>query len=66
MPISRRRSPSSLREVFGADLGINVRASEDVFRIAGTDAVDVAQGDVDALVRRDFYSDNTSHVLVDG
>jgi hypothetical protein len=55
-----------LRQVFGADLGINVGAGKNVFRIAGTDAVNVAQRDVDTLVRRDFYSDDTSHVLVDG
>ena len=32
------------------------------FGVAGADAVDVAQGDIDALVGRDFHADDTSHI----
>ena len=50
-----------LGQIFGADGRVNVRALEDLLRVDGADAVDVAQRDVDALVRRNFYSDNTCH-----
>src|SRR5436309_1490145 len=50
-------------QVLGPNAGINVGASEDLFRVAGADAVDVAQGDLDAFIGRDFYSDDASHIF---
>ena len=55
-----------LGQIFCADAGINVGPGQDVFRVAGADAVNVTQRDVDAFVRRNFYSDDTCHLLVDG
>lgn len=48
-------------QVLGADGGVNIRALEDFLRVDGADAVDVAQGDVNAFVRRNFYSNDACH-----
>ena len=48
-------------QVFGADAGIDVRLGQDVFGIGGPDAVNVAQSNVNALIRGDFDANNTSH-----
>jgi len=50
-----------LSEVLGADRRINVRALEDDLRVNGADAVDVAQRNVNALVRRNFNTNDTCH-----
>jgi len=50
-----------LRQVLGADAGVNLRLGQDDFRVAGADAVDVAQRNVNALVRWDFDANDTSH-----
>ena len=50
-----------LGQILGADGRIDVGLGKDDARVAGADAVDVAQGDVNALVRGDFDADNTSH-----
>ena len=52
------------REILGADARIDVGSSEDIFRVAGADAVNVTQRDFDALVGGNFYSDDAGHVLV--
>jgi len=53
-----------LGQISGADGRVNVRALEDFFRVDGANAVDVAQRDVDALVRRNFYSDDACHIFL--
>ena len=52
-----------LGQILGADARIDICASEDLVRVGGTDAINVAQGDFDALVGRDFYSNDASHNL---
>jgi hypothetical protein len=51
-----------LRQILRANGGINTRASQNVFGVAGADPVNVAQRDVDAFIGRNFYSDDASHV----
>jgi len=51
-------------QIFRANGGVNVRLGQNVFRVAGADAVNVTQGDVDALVWRNFYSDDAGHKKV--
>ena len=41
-------------QILGADARIDLGLFEDVFRVARADAVNVAQRDIDALVRREF------------
>ena len=48
-------------QVLGAGLRFDLRYFKDVDGIGRSDAVDVAQGDVDSLVARNFNSDDTSH-----
>jgi hypothetical protein len=48
-------------QVLGAGLRFDFRCLKDVDGIGRSDAVDVAQGDVDPLVAGNFYSDDTSH-----
>ncbi len=50
-----------LRQVLGADGRVNIGFGQDVFGIAGANAIDVAQGDVDALIGGDFNADDTCH-----
>jgi len=50
-------------QVLGAGLRFDLRYLKDGDSIGGSDAVDVAQGDVDSLVARNFNSDDTSHKL---
>ncbi len=50
-----------LGQVLRTDRGINLGLGQDVFRVAGADAVNVAQRDINALVGRDFYTNDTSH-----
>ena len=50
-----------LGQILGADGRINVRALENLFRIDGADAVNVPQRDINALVRRNFYSNDACH-----
>src|SRR5882724_10213779 len=50
-----------LGQILGADRGVNAGLFQNDFRIAGADAVNVAQSDVDALVRGNFYSDDAGH-----
>ncbi len=49
-------------QILGPNGRIDMGLGQDVFRVAGSDAVNVAQRDVDALVRGDFYADDTCHV----
>ena len=53
-----------LGQILGADARVDIRLSQDDFRVAGANAVNVAERNVDALVRRDFYTNNTSHIFV--
>src|SRR5438128_2652869 len=50
-------------QVLGANAGIDIGAGENILRVAGPDAINVSQGDLDALVRWNFYSDDASHKL---
>ena len=52
-----------LGQILGADARIDICASEDLVRVGRTDAINVAQGDFDALVGRDFYSNDAGHNL---
>ena len=50
-------------QVLGAGLRFDFRCFKDFDGIGGSDAVNVAQRDVDPLLARNFYSDDTSHKL---
>ena len=49
-------------QVFGANIGIDLGVNQNDLGVAGTDAVDVSQGDLNPFVRWNFYSDDASHV----
>jgi hypothetical protein len=49
------------RQVLSANARINIRLRQDVFGIAGPNPVDVAQCDIDSLIRGNFNTNNTSH-----
>src|SRR5689334_22004594 len=49
-----------LGQIFGTNPGVDIRLGQDVFRIGGPNAVDIAQGNIDALIGRDFDADDTS------
>ena len=53
-----------LGQILGAYAGINIRLGQNDLCVARADAINVAQGDVDALVRRDFHTNDTSHILL--
>jgi hypothetical protein len=53
-----------LRQIFGAHGRVNFGFIEHDFRVARADAIDVAQSDIDALIRGNFYSDDTSHIFL--
>src|SRR5437660_1703324 len=48
-------------QILGANAWVNIGFGKDVAGIGGTNAVNVAQSDVDALIRRNFNADDTSH-----
>jgi len=50
-------------EVLGPDFRVNVGASQDFDRVARADAVNIPQRDINALIRRNFYTNNTCHKL---
>src|SRR4051794_28207982 len=49
-------------KVLGADRAVDIRAFEDLERVRRADAVNVTQRDIDALIRGNFYSNDTGHV----
>ena len=51
-------------QVLSANGGIDLGFGQDVFRVAGADAVNVTERDVDPFIRGNFYSDDTSHIFV--
>jgi hypothetical protein len=53
----------SFCQVFGPNRRINVGASQDVDRILGSNAVDIAKRNVDSLLARNFNTDDTCHSL---
>src|ERR1035437_1555455 len=53
-----------LGQILGADARIDIRLGQDDFRVAGTNAVNVAQRNVNALVWRNFDTNDTSHIFV--
>lgn len=52
------------RQILGANARVDFGVGQNDFGIARPDAVNVAQGDVDALVGGNFYSDDASHIFV--
>ena len=52
-----------LGQVLRTDPRIDLSLGQDVYGIAGANAINVAQCDIDALVRGHFYADDTSHTL---
>jgi hypothetical protein len=52
-----------LAQIFRANGRVNIGLGQDVFRVAGADAVNVTQRDVDAFIRGNFYSDDACHTL---
>jgi hypothetical protein len=50
-------------QILRASRPVNVRAFEDLQRVDGTDALDVAQRNVNALVRRNFNTNDTCHKI---
>jgi len=50
-----------LAKWFTHNENIDIGFGQNVFRVARANAVNVAQGDVDALIRRNFYTYDTSH-----
>ena len=53
-----------LRQVLGPDAGINVGVLQNLLRVGRADAVNVAQRDVNALVRWNFNSNDAGHIFV--
>jgi len=53
-----------LGQIFGADTRVDVSLGKNDIGVTGADAIDVAQGDIDALVRWNFYSDDAGHKFV--
>src|SRR5436190_1285690 len=51
-------------QIFGANAGIDFRVGKDVLGVGGANAVNVAQGDINALVWRYFDADDASHFLL--
>jgi hypothetical protein len=51
-------------QILRTNAGINVGFGEDDFRIAGTQAVNITERNINALVRGHFYSDDAGHVLL--
>jgi hypothetical protein len=49
-------------QIFRADSRVDVGLGQDVFGVAGADAVNVTERDVDALIRGNFYANDTCHV----
>ena len=52
-----------LRQILGPDARIDFGLGQDIFRVARADTIDVAEGNVDSLVGRDFNSNYASHML---
>ena len=50
-----------LGEILGADGGINIGLGQDDFGVGGAEAIDVAQGHINAFVGRNFYTNYTCH-----
>ena len=50
-----------LSQILRADGRVDLSVFENDLGVTRTDSVNVAQGDVDAFVRRNFYTNNTSH-----
>ena len=50
-----------LVQILGANARVNARRGQDVHGVLRADAIDVAQRDVDALVRRNFHSNDAGH-----
>lgn len=48
-------------KVFCADIGVDAGVFEDLFHVAGSDAVDVREGGFDAFVARDVNTEYTRH-----
>jgi len=53
-----------LGQIFGADARLDVGLGEDDLRVAGANAVNIPERDINALVRGNFYSNDAGHVLV--
>ena len=51
-------------QILGANAGIDLGVGEDHFGVARSNTVNVAQGDIDALIGRDFYSDDACHIII--
>lgn len=51
-----------LRQIFGPDFRIDIGLIEDLDGVAWADAIDIPQSDIDALIRRNFYTNDTCHV----
>src|ERR1044071_397034 len=50
-----------LGKILGTDARSDIGASENLISVGRTNAVDITQGNFDAFVRRNFYSNDTSH-----
>src|ERR1043165_2650575 len=51
-------------QILCANSRIDIGPGQYVFRVTGADAVNITERDVDAFIRRNFYTNDTSHVLV--
>lgn len=49
------------RQVLGPDARLDIGLGQDDFGIGGANAVNIAKRDIDALIRRNFYTNDTSH-----
>jgi hypothetical protein len=52
-----------LSQVLCADARINLCVRKDILRVGRPDAINIAQCNVDALLRRYFYANDTSHMI---
>jgi len=54
----------SLGQVLGAHARINIGLGQNLFCVARSKSVNVAQSDINALVGRDFYTNYSGHIFV--
>ncbi len=50
-------------QVLGANGSIDIGFGQNVDRVFGANPINVAQGDIDALIRRNFYTNDAGHKL---
>src|SRR5437764_6940135 len=50
-------------QILRANLRVDVGLGQNLHRVRGADAINIPQRDINALIRRNFYTNNTCHKL---